>query len=400
MSDLYSVLGVSRDAEVSAIRTAYKQLAKEHHPDKGGDPEKFKEISQAHEILSDESKRRMYDMTGSTSDQGGPGGPGGPFSGGMPFNMPDIFSQMFGGGMPGMSGMPGMPGMPGMSGMPGMPGQGGPGRKQVGKGPGKSQDLPLRISDYYHGRNLSIKFARQATCSTCKGSGATSTKPCDHCGGQGQVRQMVQMGPIQMLSHGPCPPCHGKGQQNVGQCSGCQGKGMLAEEKTLEIKIEPGMASGNTIIFPGMCSAHPNYTESGDVTVVLREADEEGTASTWSREGNRLKTSITVNLTEALLGTTKILRGHPGFPNGVPIEIPAGVQNMWAGTIPGLGMPIRGMPLGTKFGEAYVIILVIPTADETMMLKANAAALKHIMPPLAAVPESSETVRSGRWAAI
>ena len=389
MSDLYSVLGVSREAETSEIRTAYKQLAKEHHPDKGGDPEKFKQISQAHEILSDDSKRRMYDMTGSTSEQQegnpfGPGGPGGPF-GGMPFGMPDIFSQMFGGGMPG-----------------GMPGQGGPGstKKQSGKGPGKSQDLPLRISDYYHGRNISIKFGRQASCGSCKGSGAITTKSCEHCGGQGQVRQIIQMGPMQMLSHGPCHPCQGKGQQNVGECATCKGKGLLPEEKTLEIKIEPGMSSGNTVVFPGMCSAHPNFTETGDVTVILREADEEPLAATWSREGNRLKTCITVGLTEVLLGTTKILRGHPGFPNGVPIEIPAGAQNMWAGTIPGLGMPIRGMPFGTKFGEAYVTILVVPTADETMMLKANAAAFKHCMPPLAAIPESSETVRTGRWAAV
>ena len=386
MSDLYSVLGVARDAEVSVIRTAYKQLAKEHHPDKGGDPEKFKEISQAHEILSDESKRRMYDMTGSTSEQQGQspfgGSPfgGNPFGGGSFGGMPDIFSQMFGGQMPGMSF------------------QSNQGSKKQGKGPGKSQDLPLRISDYYHGRSLSIKFGRQASCGSCKGTGATSTKPCEHCGGQGKVRQMVQMGPFQALSEGPCGPCQGRGQQTVGQCSGCQGKGLIPEEKTLDIKIEPGMCSGNTVVFSGMCSAHPNFTEAGDVTVVLREADEEAMAATWSREGTKLKTSITVTLAEVLLGTTKLLRGHPGFPNGVPIEIPTGVQNMWSGTLPGLGMPIRGTT--NKFGEAYVTVLVVPTTDETMMLKANAAALKHIMPPMAEVPESSETVRTGRWSAV
>lgn len=390
MGDLYTILGVSRTAETSEIRSAYKQLAKEHHPDKGGDAEKFKEISQAHEILSDDSKRKMYDMTGSTSSDGGGNGHGNPFGG-----MPEMFSQMFGGMGGPFGGMGGMPGGP-FGGMPGMPGQG-PNRKQNGKGPGKSQDLPLRISDYYHGRSISIKFGRQSSCGTCKGSGASSTKPCDTCGGQGQVRQMIQMGPIQMLNHGPCPACQGKGHQNVGNCNGCQGKGLLPEEKTLDIKIEPGMASGNTVVFPGMCSVHPNFTDAGDVTVVLREADEDGMAGTWSREGNRLKTSITVNLTEVLLGTTKILRGHPGFANGIPIEIPAGVQNMWTGTISGLGMPIRGTP---RFGEAYITILVVPTAEETTMLKANAEALKHIMPALTPAPESSETVRTGRWAAV
>ena len=245
--DLYSILGVSRTADTSEIRTSYKQLAKEHHPDKGGDAEKFKEISQAHEILSDDSKRKMYDMTGSTSSDGGPG-PGGPFG------MPEMFSQMFG-GMGGPFGGMGGP----FGGMGGMPGQG-PNRKQNGKGPGKSQDLPLRISDYYHGRSISIKFGRQSSCGTCKGSGASSTKSCDTCNGQGQVRQIIQMGPIQMMNHGPCPACQGKGEQTLGQCNGCQGRGLLPEEKTLDIKIEPGMTSGNTVVFPGMCSAHPGFT--------------------------------------------------------------------------------------------------------------------------------------------
>ena len=373
MSDLYSLLGVSRDADTSQIRTAYKQLAKEHHPDKGGDPEKFKEISQAHEVLCDDSRRKMYDMTGSTSEQQ----QGNPFNGGggMPFGgMPEVFSQMFGGGM--------------------FSGQGN--KKQNGKGPGRIQDLPLRISDFYHGRTLNLKLARQTPCGPCKGSGALTTKPCDTCGGQGQVRQVIQMGPMQMMTHGPCPACEGKGHQSVGTCSKCEGRGLNSEEKALEIKIEPGMSSGNTVVFPGMCSAHRNFTEPGDLTVVLREADEEGMAAKWSREGIKLKTTLTINLTEALLGTTKLVLGHPGFVNGVPIEIPAGVQNMWTGTIPGLGMPVRGTP---KFGDALVSILIVPTAEETQALKANALMLKSMLPSQADIPVWSD-VRSGRWSVI
>jgi DnaJ-class molecular chaperone len=388
--DLYSVLGVSRNAETTEIRSAYKQLAKEHHPDKGGDPEKFKELSQAHEVLSDDNRRRMYDMTGNASEQQQGGGfPGGmPFGmgGGMPFGMggmgggmPDIFAQMFGGG--------GFPGGPG----------GGPNRKREGKSPGKTQDLPLRISDYYHGRQLSVKLGRQVFCKDCKGSGAVSTRRCEDCGGQGSIKQMVNMGPVQMVGHAPCNACMGKGQKSTGQCNGCQGKCLLPEEKTLDIKIEPGMMSGNTVVFSGMCSDHPSFTEAGDVTVVLREADEEGMASSWKREASKLKTSITLNLTESLLGTTRVLMGHPGFPGGVPIEIPPGTQNMWTGTIPGLGMPIRGTP---RFGEAYVSVLVIPTAEETNALRSNLIMLKSLMPALPPVPECNESARSGRWAAI
>jgi DnaJ family protein A protein 2 len=300
---------------------------------------------------------------------------------GMPFGMggmPDMFAQMFGGGFPGGPGGPG-------------------GKKREGKSPGKTQDLPLRISDYYHGRQLSVKLGRQVFCKDCKGSGAISTRRCEDCGGQGSIKQMVNMGPVQMVGHSPCHACMGKGQKSTGQCNGCQGKCLLPEEKTLEIKIEPGMMSGNTVVFSGMCSDHPSFTEAGDVTVVLREADEEGMTASWKREGNKLKTSITLNLTEALLGTTRILMGHPGFPAGVPIEIPPGTQNMWTGTIPGLGMPVRGTP---RFGEAYVSVLVIPTPEETNALRSNLIMLKSLMPTLPAVAECSESVRSGRWAAI
>lgn len=385
--DLYSVLGVNRNADTSEIRSAYKQLAKEHHPDKGGDAEKFKEISQAHEVLTNDGRRKMYDMTGSVSEQP-EGHGGGPFPGGVPFPMSEMFGGMFGGMFPGgpMGGGP-------FGGGP----MGGGGRRREGKSPGKSQDIPLRISDYYSGRHLNIKLGRQSFCSSCKGSGAQSMETCSECRGQGQVRQVVQMGPIQMMSQGACAPCKGKGERPIGKCSGCQGRGVLPEEKTLEINIEPGMVAGNTIVFSGMCSDSQGYTEPGDVTVVLREAEEEGEARNWIREGNRLKTSININLTESLIGTKKLLYGHPGFPNGVPVEIPAGVQNMWSGTMPGLGMPVRGTP---KFGEAYISVLVIPTPEELEALKQQYPLFKTMLPQQPPLPESSETVRVGKWAAL
>ncbi len=384
--DLYEVLGVSRNADTSEIRKAYKELSMKWHPDRpGGDPEKFKEVSHAHEILSDDNKRQMYDMTGSTDGEGGmPFPPGG----GMPFGMggggmADFLGQMFGGGMPFM---------PGMGGMGGRPGQ-----KREGKGPGKQQDLPLKLADYYHGRSLSVKLGRQASCKKCQGSGGESFDTCSPCGGEGHMNQVVNMGPIQMVNRGTCPVCRGKGKQAVGKCSDCDGRGATHDEKTLEIKIEPGMASGNTVVFPGMCSDHPGFTEAGDVVVVLRDAEEEGQAASWAREGSRLKTSITINLSDALLGTTKILYGHPGFPSGVPIEIPAGVQNLWTGIIPGLGMPIRGTP---KFGEACVTIMVVPTAEETTALKTQSGVLKSILPFIADTPKHTETTRVGKWSML
>lgn len=382
--DLYEILGVSRDADTSEIRRAYKDLSRQHHPDKGGDAEKFKEISHAHDVLGDDKKRKMYDMTGSEDGQGGD-----PFEGGgMPFGgMGGIFSQMFGGGMP-FGGMGGMPGMPGMRGGPP------PGGKREGKGPGTQKDIALKLADFYHGRSLSVKLGRQACCKTCKGSGGTSTDTCSTCAGEGHMNQVMSMGPIQMVNRVPCPSCRGRGQKSTGTCGDCEGRGMNHEDKTLDIKIEPGMMPGNTIVFSGMCSDHPMFTEAGDVTVIMRDAEEEGQAASWAREGNRLKTAITITLSEALLGTTKMLYGHPGYPQGVPIEIPPGVQNMWTGTIPGLGMPVRGTP---KFGEAYVSILVAPTPEETTALKNHSVVLKSVLPKVTPAPTSSETPRVGRW---
>jgi DnaJ family protein A protein 2 len=379
--NLYSVLGVSKNADMDEIRKAYKTLAREHHPDKGGNPEKFKELSQAHEILSDDQKRKTYDLTGSISDQ--------PQVQHNPFGMPDGFSQMFGGMFPG-GGFPGAGMFPGG-------GMNGNQRKREGKGPGKTQDIPLRLDDFYKGRTLNIKLGRQCTCKACKGLGGSSTELCKQCNGRGQLNQMINMGPIQMMAQTPCPPCSGKGQQSIGKCVICNGRGQVPEEKTMEVKVEPGMMPGNTIVFSGMCSEHPQFTEAGDVTVILREAEEENDdTSQWSRDGSRLKTSVHINLTEALLGTIKIIKGHPGYPNGLPIEIPAGRQNMWLGTFSGLGMPIRGTP---RYGDALITVLVSPTDNEIQCLKANASMLKTFMPQLPVVPESSVPLNSGKWTA-
>jgi DnaJ family protein A protein 2 len=386
--NLYSVLGVSKQADTQEIRTAYKQLAKEHHPDKGGDPEKFKQLSEAHEVLSDDSRRRLYDMTGSISEQEHAQQQN-PFSG-MPHGM---FSQMFGGMFPGGPGGPGHSFAQGMNSAI-------PQRRKEGKSPGKNQEIPLQLEDYYKGRELNVKLGRQCFCKTCKGSGGLSTKHCDQCHGRGNLNQMINMGPIQMMTQTPCPPCGGKGQQVLGKCLACGGRGMGHEEKTMKIIVEPGMMPGNTIVFPGMCSDHPSFTEAGDVTVILKEADEENSdTAQWSREGTRLKTTVTVSLTESLLGTVKILKGHPGYPNGLPIDIAVGTQNMWVGTFPGLGMPVRGTP---RHGEAVITILVVPTPEEVQALKTNAILLKTCLPTLPPGPGLDNgpiSLNQGKWTA-
>jgi len=119
-------------------------------------------------------------------------------------------------------------------------------------------------------------------------------------------------------------------------------------------------------------------------------------SSQWSRDGSRLKTTVTVSLTEALLGTIKVIKGHPGFSNGLPIEIPAGVQNLWAGAFQGLGMPIRGTP---RFGEALITVLVMPSDEEIQSLKNNASVLKTFLPSLPPGPDGAISLNVGKWTA-
>jgi DnaJ-class molecular chaperone len=148
-----------------------------------------------------------------------------------------------------------------------------------------------------------------------------------------------------------------------------------------------------------MCSDHPSFTEAGDVTVILRESEEDNAdTALWSREGSRLKISVGLSLSEALLGTIKLVKGHPGYPNGVPIEIPVGVQNMWTGTFPGLGMPVRGTP---RFGDAVITVLVSPTEAELVALKANGVAMKSFMPNKNSPvdPNATISLNVGKWTA-
>lgn len=315
MPNLYDVLGLSKGADINEIKKAFKKLAMTHHPDKGGDPEKFKEIQKAHEILSDERKREIYDMTGS-EDGEPPMGSAGP--GGFPFDIGGMF-----GGLGGMFG--------GMGGMP----RGPRGTVRRPKAPPKSIELPLSLHDFYHGKTLRVKMEQHKFCETCKGKGATSFQNCSTCNGQGILRQHIQMGPMVMVNEGPCHDCQGEGKKASGNCYICGGKKVMPQEKELTVKIERGMKVGEVIVFPKECSDDPNYDEAGDVHFVLQEAaGDDG----WVRKGDDLETHVTVNLQESLMGCTKVLQGHPGFPEGLEITVPVGTVNGEILTVFGKGM--------------------------------------------------------------
>jgi len=350
--DLYSQLGVSKDAEPSEIKKAFKKLAMTHHPDKGGDPEEFKKIQHAHEVLTDESKRRMYDMTGSDT---GEMPQGGPFGGGMPFDMGDLFGGIFGGMGP-MGGMGrGMP--------PGM-------RVKRPQGPPKTIEIPLSLKDFYHGKIFAVTFERHKFCTACKGEGATSFQSCGTCKGQGVVRQVVMMGPIQMVNEGPCRDCMGLGKKASGNCYVCSGKKTRPEEKKIEVKIEPGMKPGEVLVFSKECSDDPNYEEPGDVHILLQEASgDDG----WDRKGDDLETTLQLSLAESLLGCTKVLLGHPGYPEGLAIQVACGVQNNKTVIYQDKGMVKKGT---TTFGNLHCKIHISVSDKDREILKRNEPLLK------------------------
>lgn len=298
------------------------KLAREHHPDKGGDSEKFKEIQKAHEILSDDGRRAAYDATGDENEQGGPGGPGPGFGAGMHFDLGQMFGGMFGGGMPfGMGGGPRPPQAP-----------------RRGKPGPKVHEMPVSLRDFYHGKTVKIQFDRQRFCTGCKGQGASTFEDCRACGGSGRQQHMVMMGPgMQGMMQTPCGACQTKGKQPVGTCWDCKGKKFTTEKKVLDFRIEPGMRPGQVIPFVGACSDQEDWTEAGDLHIILQAADEEG--ARFVASGDLLLAATSISLQEALLGKEEKMDGHPGHPQGLVVEIPVGTQNGDVITVAGEGMP-------------------------------------------------------------
>ena len=344
MPSLYDVLGVSKSADTNEIKKAFKKAAMTHHPDKGGDPEKFKEIQKAHEILTDDRRRQIYDMTGSED-----GEMANQEAHGFPFDIGAMF-----GGLGGMFG-----------GMPGMHRGGGPRVVRRPKAPPKVTEIPLKLHDFYHGRTFQVKFERQKFCEQCKGQGATSFQNCHTCQGNGVLRQHIQMGPMMMINEGPCNDCQGEGKKASGNCYSCSGKKTMPQEKELSVKIEPGMKPGEILIFPKECSDDPNYDEPGDVHFLLQEAEgDDG----WLRKGDDLETAVTVTLQQALLGCSKTLQGHPGYLQGLEITVPVGIMSGDMISVGGKGMPKKG---STEFGTLRIRVTVTVSEKEKEILQRN-----------------------------
>ncbi len=352
--DLYKILGIERNAELKDIKTAYKDLARAKHPDKGGDPEEFKEIQGAYEILKDDDKRRMYDMTGQTQEgpqmHGSPFGGGGfPFGGGgFPFemDMSDLFGGMFG-----------------------MNRQKGPTRQMKRpKGPNKVHELPLRLSDFYKGKRLRMDLARQVFCKDCTGDGCINWKTCSECRGTGVRETMIQLAPgMSAMNRGPCGACKAEGRLRGASCDGCKGKGLLSSQKILEIEIKAGASVGDILTFEEACSDHPDFEKPGDVQIRLIEAEEE---LDIVRDGHDLRYKAELNLKDSLLGCKRKIHSHPGFTEGLEVDIPAGVQNGDIVCLEGKGM--------IEKGRLYIHITIKVQESEKKVLETSKPILESL----------------------
>lgn len=342
---LYDILGVQKTDSCTDMKKAYFKLARTHHPDKGGDPEKFKEITKAYEILSDEKKRHMYDSYGTTDDQlhedfgvsqgGFFGVPPGGFSFPFEVNMNDLFGGMFGGG-PQRDGV-----------------------KKMRKPAPAVQSIPISLEQFYMGHKFDININRKSFCNQCDHTGATSKELCKVCHGAGTISQVVPVGPISVHTVGPCIDCQGRGQRVLEVCSKCTGSGFITVKRSLTVNIIPGTKPDETFIFPEVCSDQPEYERPGDAHIIIKEDTNDPAFTVFKRVGDalqHLETVQCISLAESLMGCTIMIESHPSYEEGLFVKLPAGSFQGDVYCLSNAGMPIPGHT--GKHGDLYIRIEV------------------------------------------
>lgn len=318
MKDYYQILGVAKGASEEDIKKAFRKLAHQYHPDKKtGDEAKFKEVSEAYAVLSDKKKRAEYDAYGRTfSGAGGQQGFGGfDFSGfqgfegfeGMDFS--DVFGDLFGG----MRG------------------------RQMKRGRDISIDIELAFRDSVFGIERRVLITKQGICETCAGTGGkpgTETTTCTVCSGRGVIQETRNSILGTFTSQRECPQCHGRGTVPKEKCKDCNGLGVRKQEEEIQIKIPPGVQHGEMIRMPGRGEAIAGGTP-GDLYIKLHVVAD----PLFSREGNNLTMTLTVKLSDALLGAQYSVQTLDGKE---PVKIPAGTSHGDILRIRNKGIPVLG----------------------------------------------------------
>ncbi|KKU08000.1 MAG: Chaperone protein DnaJ [Candidatus Magasanikbacteria bacterium GW2011_GWA2_45_39] len=313
--DYYKILGVGKNASPDEIRASFRRLAHQYHPDKkGGNAEKFKEINEAHQVLSDKEKRAQYDQYGSTFDQagsqGGTGfggfGSGSPFGGGFgnggqgfEFDLGDIFGDVFGGG-----------------------GARTRTRTRTARGADIHMDAELTFKDAAFGVEKQVSLYKQVACDVCLGAGAepgSSLKKCKTCDGQGQVvtNQRTILGTFQSAS--VCNDCHGEGKRPEKACKHCGGNGVIKKHSEFSLKIPGGIDDGETIRVGGGGEAGAHGATPGDLYLTVHVKSD----SRFERDGFNVHSTVTIQFAQAVLGDEVAVETLDGE---VKMVIPEGTQ--------------------------------------------------------------------------
>ncbi len=366
--DYYEVLGIARTATEEEIKKAYRRIAFEFHPDRNpGEKEaelKFKEATEAYEVLRDSDKRSAYDRFGHAAT--GSGAQGFDPSG---FDLADAlraFMRDFGGEPGGFGDL--------FSG-------GGSGRSV--RGPHRGDDLQVRLKltleEVATGVEKKIRVKHLRACATCQGKGGEGESECTQCHGRGQVRRVQQSIFGQFVNVSSCPRCHGEGRVIKDRCKTCGGEGRVSESDTLSVKVPPGVSNGNFIPLRGMGDAGPRNGPPGDLIVLIEERPH----PVFDREGDDLHVEVPVNVVTATLGGKVEMSGLTG--GRLMVEVAAGTQSGHVVRVRGKGLP--GLRGGTGDLHAHIRIWVpskVSSAEKRHLEELGAS--ENFKPPRPAKP--------------
>ena len=358
--DYYKILGVSRDASQDEIKKAYYKLAHEHHPDKGGEEEKFKEINEAYQVLSNKDKRAQYDRFGSAFNNNGAGGGFNAnnmnwqdfaqgFGGQAGFNIEDIF-DMFGGGMGGFS-----------SSKP---------RRDFKRGSDLQVVIEIPLESVLEKQIKKIKLEKYVECEKCEGSGkeaGTSMKKCSTCNGTGKIREVKRTILGDFAQERMCPDCEGEGEIPEKKCSNCLGEGRIKKVETIEVEIPQGIDTNQVIKLKQKGGAGIRGGQSGDlyIRVVV------GKHPVFERRGSDLLMQLDIKPSQAVLGDK--IKIETLEKKQISVKIPSGIES---GKI--LKVSRRGIPHfnGIGRGNLYIEIKVETPTNLTRKQKELFESLK------------------------
>jgi len=356
MSDYYELLGISREAGSEEVKKAYRKRAIKYHPDKNSGSkeaeEKFKEVTEAYEVLKDPQKRSVYDRYGEQGLKRGGGGAGAGFGGFEFAEAVEIFMRDFGG----FGGLDDLFG-----------GRQGGGRAQNVKGETLKVRLPLTLSEVASGITKRLRVAVLGLCENCDGSGAAEGSVpvrCSTCGGSGEERHVQRSVFGQFVSVTPCRGCSGEGRVIETPCDTCHGEGRVRSEGEVEVEVPPGVTSENYITMRGKGNAGPRGGQRGDI-IVLLEVEED---PRFQREGADLRYELPVSFTQAALGAEVEV---PIVGGTVRMTIPAGIQSGEVLRLKERGLPeLNARHIGDQLVEVIVWTPEDLTEEQEQVLKA------------------------------